>query len=106
VLLKALRSAAPWGWPLWLAACLHSAFSTAASPMAAPSAAAFTVTLAVAFALVAAVALAGRTRLDAAFARDPGPGRAAVRARVERTAFLPQRDPDASGRPRPRAPGH
>lgn len=32
--------------------------------------------------------------------------RTAIRDRDRRTAFLPQRDPDASGRPRPRAPGH
>ncbi|MET9498867.1 DUF6412 domain-containing protein [Streptomyces sp. NPDC006552] len=31
--------------------------------------------------------------------------RTALRDRAQRTAFLPQRDPDASGRPRPRAPG-
>lgn len=31
--------------------------------------------------------------------------RTAMRDRARRTAFLPQRDPDASGRPRPRAPG-
>ncbi|WP_238420910.1 DUF6412 domain-containing protein [Streptomyces taklimakanensis] len=31
--------------------------------------------------------------------------RTALRDRERRTAFLPQRDPDASGRPRPRAPG-
>ena len=29
----------------------------------------------------------------------------AVRSRAWRTAFLPQRDPDGRGRPRPRAPG-
>ncbi|MEU1452003.1 DUF6412 domain-containing protein [Streptomyces avermitilis] len=32
--------------------------------------------------------------------------RTAIRDREQRTAFLPQRDPDASGRTRPRAPGH
>ncbi|MFI6375760.1 DUF6412 domain-containing protein [Streptomyces sp. NPDC050546] len=32
--------------------------------------------------------------------------RTAIRDRDLRTAFLPQRDPDAKGRPRPRAPGH
>ncbi|WP_435840446.1 DUF6412 domain-containing protein [Streptomyces bobili] len=32
--------------------------------------------------------------------------RTAIRDRDRRTAFLPQRDPDDSGRPRPRAPGH
>ncbi|MEV4946064.1 DUF6412 domain-containing protein [Streptomyces sp. NPDC053755] len=31
--------------------------------------------------------------------------RTALRDREQRTAFLPQRDPDASGRRRPRAPG-
>lgn len=31
--------------------------------------------------------------------------RTAIRDRELRTAFLPQRDPDAAGRPRPRAPG-
>ncbi|XIG80071.1 hypothetical protein C1N81_28455 [Streptomyces sp. SGAir0957] len=31
--------------------------------------------------------------------------RTAMRDRAHRTAFLPQRDPDASGRTRPRAPG-
>ncbi|MFC8535411.1 DUF6412 domain-containing protein [Streptomyces sp. NPDC057249] len=32
--------------------------------------------------------------------------RTAMRDREKRTAFLPQRDPDAQGRRRPRAPGH
>jgi hypothetical protein len=32
--------------------------------------------------------------------------RTAIRDRDRRTAFLPQRDPDARGRRRPRAPGH
>lgn len=32
--------------------------------------------------------------------------RTAIRDREQRTAFLPQRDPDARGRTRPRAPGH
>ncbi|MDQ1010588.1 DUF6412 domain-containing protein [Streptomyces sp. NPDC002867] len=31
--------------------------------------------------------------------------RTAIRDREQRTAFLPQRDPDARGRTRPRAPG-
>ncbi|MFI8320818.1 DUF6412 domain-containing protein [Streptomyces sp. NPDC085529] len=31
--------------------------------------------------------------------------RTALRDRARRTAFLPQRDPDAAGRRRPRAPG-
>ncbi|MFG3259022.1 DUF6412 domain-containing protein [Streptomyces sp. NPDC048172] len=48
------------------------------------------------------LALAGA---DAAPALAPGRIRTAMRDRERRTAFLPQRDPDASGRPRPRAPG-
>ncbi|MQY13954.1 hypothetical protein SRB5_41140 [Streptomyces sp. RB5] len=35
----------------------------------------------------------------------PGLIRTAIRDRAIRTAFLPQRDPDAAGRSRPRAPG-
>jgi len=31
--------------------------------------------------------------------------RTTLRERTSRTAFLPQRDPNAAGRPRPRAPG-
>lgn len=42
----------------------------------------------------------------AAPAVPPTRVRTAIRDRARRTAFLPQRDPDASGRPRPRAPGH
>ncbi|MGQ4397862.1 DUF6412 domain-containing protein, partial [Streptomyces violaceoruber] len=36
----------------------------------------------------------------------PPPPPTAIRDRDLRTAFLPQRDPDAPGRRRPRAPGH
>jgi hypothetical protein len=39
-------------------------------------------------------------------ALPPTQVRTAIRDRARCTAFLPQRDPDASGRPRPRAPGH
>lgn len=35
----------------------------------------------------------------------PGRIRTMLRDRALRVAFLPQRDPDAAGRPRPRAPG-
>ncbi|NBE52053.1 DUF6412 domain-containing protein [Streptomyces boluensis] len=35
----------------------------------------------------------------------PARVRTAMRDREQRTAFLPQRDPDAAGRTRPRAPG-
>lgn len=55
-----------------------------------------------------ATALAVRALLTArrAPAVPPARVRTAIRDRARRTAFLPQRDPDASGRPRPRAPGH
>ncbi|KAF4405867.1 DUF6412 domain-containing protein [Streptomyces lycii] len=68
-------------------------------------------------ALAGAVALAATTAVCAALlacavltarAARPVPPtrvRTALRERALRTAFLPQRDPDASGRPRPRAPG-
>ncbi|MEU9113433.1 DUF6412 domain-containing protein [Streptomyces sp. NPDC048483] len=42
---------------------------------------------------------------DCARPVPPGRIRTAIRDRERRTAFLPQRDPDAAGRPRPRAPG-
>ncbi|MFM9610973.1 DUF6412 domain-containing protein [Streptomyces niveiscabiei] len=62
-------------------------------------------TPAVAAAIGSAFALC---RLLAARCAPPVPGtriRTAIRDRARRTAFLPQRDPDASGRSRPRAPG-
>ncbi|MFD4835675.1 DUF6412 domain-containing protein [Streptomyces uncialis] len=66
--------------------------------------------------LAAAVALAAATAATAfavgtlmAARRVPAVPRTrvrtAIRDRERRTAFLPQRDPDAAGRPRPRAPG-
>ncbi|MFI7414557.1 DUF6412 domain-containing protein [Streptomyces sp. NPDC049627] len=67
--------------------------------------------------LSAAVALAATAAAGSAFAVcsllasraapavAPTRVRTAIRDRARRTAFLPQRDPDASGRPRPRAPG-
>ena len=68
---------------------------------------------AVAVTLVAGAVLAGA--LAASLASGAGLGRvstaaplirraAALRAKSRRAAFLPQRDPDAAGRPRPRAP--
>lgn len=53
-------------------------------------------------ALVACALLASRC----APAVPPTRVRTAIRDRDRRTAFLPQRDPDAAGRRRPRAPGH
>ncbi|MET9696076.1 DUF6412 domain-containing protein [Streptomyces sp. NPDC006529] len=64
---------------------------------------------AVAFAATAAVgaAVLGCAALLARCAPPVPPTRirTAIRDREQRTAFLPQRDPDASGRSRPRAPG-
>jgi predicted lysophospholipase L1 biosynthesis ABC-type transport system permease subunit len=60
---------------------------------------------------VAAVAVAGLLVLAAGLAvrqdhrASPARVRTTLRERTLRTAFLPQRDPDAAGRPRPRAPG-
>lgn len=56
--------------------------------------------------LAAAVAV-GAALLAACLVRPVPPHRirTAIRDREQRTAFLPQRDPDASGRSRPRAPG-
>ncbi|MEE1940236.1 DUF6412 domain-containing protein [Streptomyces sp. TRM 70361] len=66
-------------------------------------------TTAVALAATAAAgtALAVAALLAARLARPAPPARVrtALRDRERRTAFLPQRDPDAAGRPRPRAPG-
>ncbi|MGW1379250.1 DUF6412 domain-containing protein [Streptomyces sp. NPDC002446] len=58
-------------------------------------------------ATTAAVLLLCSAFLIAALAPPVPPGRirTAIRDRERRTAFLPQRDPDAAGRPRPRAPG-
>ncbi|MFD3520578.1 DUF6412 domain-containing protein [Streptomyces sp. NPDC058653] len=67
--------------------------------------------------LSAAVALAATAAAATAFAASaaisarcapavpPTRVRTAIRDREQRTAFLPQRDPDARGRTRPRAPG-
>lgn len=62
---------------------------------------------------LAATAAAGSALAAAAFraarsapAVPPARVRTAIRDRARRTAFLPQRDPDARGRSRPRAPGH
>lgn len=63
---------------------------------------------AVVIALAATVAVGSAALAAAARLARPVPPhriRTAVRDREQRTAFLPQRDPDASGRSRPRAPG-
>ncbi|ANH95384.1 hypothetical protein A8713_11465 [Streptomyces sp. SAT1] len=58
-------------------------------------------TVAAGAALVACALLGSRC----APAVAPTRVRTAIRDRDRRTAFLPQRDPDAAGRRRPRAPG-
>ncbi|MEW2415094.1 DUF6412 domain-containing protein [Streptomyces sp. NPDC046866] len=60
-----------------------------------------------ALAAFAAVVAVGAAALAACLVRPVPPHRirTAIRDREQRTAFLPQRDPDASGRSRPRAPG-
>ncbi|GKQ37711.1 DUF6412 domain-containing protein [Streptomyces sp. A012304] len=65
-----------------------------------------TVALAATAAAGAALAVCGVVAARSAPAVPPTRVRTAIRDRDRRTAFLPQRDPDASGRPRPRAPGH
>ncbi|MFH8472900.1 DUF6412 domain-containing protein [Streptomyces sp. NPDC018000] len=58
-------------------------------------------TAAVGSALVAASVISARCAVSVPRTRV----RTAIRDREKRTAFLPQRDPDAKGRRRPRAPG-
>lgn len=64
---------------------------------------------AVALAATAAMRLGAARLLRHQRALRPAPYlvrvRTAIRDREKRTAFLPQRDPDARGRTRPRAPG-
>lgn len=72
-----------------------------AGSLSAAVAVAFTATAAAGSALVACALIASRC----APAVAPTCVRTAIRDRERRTAFLPQRDPDASGRTRPRAPG-
>ncbi|MFB7057820.1 DUF6412 domain-containing protein [Streptomyces vinaceus] len=57
--------------------------------------------------VLAATVAVGAAALAARLVRPVPPHRirTAIRDREQRTAFLPQRDPDASGRSRPRAPG-
>ncbi len=65
-----------------------------------------TVALAATAAAGSAFAVCSLLGSRAAPAVAPTRVRTAIRDRARRTAFLPQRDPDAAGRPRPRAPGH
>ncbi|MBW8800756.1 MAG: hypothetical protein JF597_46500 [Streptomyces sp.] len=65
-----------------------------------------TVALAATAAAGSALALCSVLAARSAPAVPPTRVRTAIRDRARRTAFLPQRDPDAQGRSRPRAPGH
>ncbi|MGW0335411.1 DUF6412 domain-containing protein [Streptomyces sp. NPDC003011] len=65
-----------------------------------------TVALAATAAAGSALAVCSLLAARAAPAVAPTRVRTAIRDRARRTAFLPQRDPDAKGRTRPRAPGH
>ncbi|MCL7427518.1 DUF6412 domain-containing protein [Streptomyces sp. YS415] len=64
-----------------------------------------TVALAATAAAGAALAVCSVIAARCAPAVPPTRVRTAIRDRDRRTAFLPQRDPDARGRTRPRAPG-
>ncbi|MGW0913272.1 DUF6412 domain-containing protein [Streptomyces sp. NPDC002784] len=64
-----------------------------------------TVALAATAAAGAALAVCSVIAARCAPAVPPTRVRTALRDRNRRTAFLPQRDPDARGRTRPRAPG-
>ncbi|CAL9470045.1 hypothetical protein SUDANB176_02821 [Streptomyces sp. enrichment culture] len=64
------------------------------------------VALAATAAAGAALATCALAAARSAPAVPPTRVRTAIRDRDRRTAFLPQRDPDAKGRTRPRAPGH
>ncbi|MFJ5773577.1 DUF6412 domain-containing protein [Streptomyces sp. NPDC093094] len=65
-----------------------------------------TVALAATAAAGAALAVSAVIVARCAPSVPPTRVRTAIRDRDRRTAFLPQRDPDARGRRRPRAPGH
>jgi hypothetical protein len=55
--------------------------------------------------LLAALAVTGAIGARASGSSPHAVRSTAVRRRAWRTAYLPQRDPDGRGRPRPRAPG-
>ncbi|MFE7132954.1 DUF6412 domain-containing protein [Streptomyces sp. NPDC057638] len=69
------------------------------------------ISAAVAFAVAATTAAGAALVVSAVISARSAPAvprtriRTAIRDREQRTAFLPQRDPDARGRTRPRAPG-
>jgi hypothetical protein len=73
--------------------------------MAPPGLSALTVTVLATAVLAAALAVCLASSLSRLAATVPLTSRtAALREKSWRAAFLPQRDPDAAGRPRPRAP--
>ncbi|MET9951400.1 DUF6412 domain-containing protein [Streptomyces sp. NPDC006339] len=61
--------------------------------------------LSTAFAMAATAFVCALIGARTALPVPPTRVRTALRDRARRTAFLPQRDPDAPGRRRPRAPG-
>ena len=97
---RAALSALTWGVLAWAAPAMGYLLVDAPGPQRLAA-------LAVA---VLAIALVGALAAGASFARAlagvPFASRAtALRDKSWRVAFLRQRDPDAAGRPRPRAPG-
>ncbi|MFF9088011.1 DUF6412 domain-containing protein [Streptomyces sp. NPDC014991] len=99
-----MRSRAAVARPLLLALALMQLFLLQAALLGTgglPTAVALAATATVAAGLAASALLAAR----GAPAVLPTRVREAIRDRARRTAFLPQRDPDAPGRRRPRAPG-
>ena len=87
-----------------LAALLQATGHVALTPSAVSGAAMTTLALSVLACALTACVLAAAW-LGRIAASEPLTSRAAaLRAKSWRTAFLPQRDPDAAGRPRPRAP--
>ncbi|MGW4161271.1 DUF6412 domain-containing protein [Streptomyces sp. NPDC004788] len=83
---------------LFLLALADLLLSDSAGGMGGGLSAAFAVA---ATAFLCAFTVGARTALPV----PPTRVRTALRERARRTAFLPQRDPDAAGRRRPRAPG-
>jgi hypothetical protein len=91
--LSALAGLLPWH---------ELALGSAGQPAALLAMAAVSVSVAVLLSRV----LATSARAAASSAAIPQTSRAArLRAKAWRACFIPQRDPDAAGRPRPRAPG-
>ncbi|MFJ3924883.1 DUF6412 domain-containing protein [Streptomyces sp. NPDC090022] len=91
---------------MWVSVLLLSVFGVL-GPAALFGEGGFAALVTVAATAAAGVALVACAAFAARGARPVPPHRirTAIRDREQRTAFLPQRDPDAQGRSRPRAPG-